>query len=88
MGEVVDTKKMNCFEQWQLIESALGKAQERGAKIIIGTDADEAGDRLAERLTELVPGARRDRPTAKDWNEQLQKVEAFREQRRGVEMGM
>jgi len=39
----------------------------------VGTDADVAGDVLAERIAELVPGIERQRPTAGDWNEQLQR---------------
>jgi len=62
-------------EQWELIGSALRKAQRRGTQIIIGTDADPGGDQLAARLSELVPGTtRRERPIAKDWNDQLREL--------------
>jgi hypothetical protein len=50
--------------------------KERGYEIIAAFNADKAGDRLAERLSEHLAGAvRRDRPderTGKDWNDLLQ----------------
>lgn len=60
-------------EQWDLIGSALKKSNERGAAVVIATDADAAGDALAERIAALAPGAERQRPDrGKDWNDQLQ----------------
>ncbi|XSG84092.1 MAG: DUF3991 and toprim domain-containing protein [Methylohalobius sp. ZOD2] len=60
-------------EQWELLHGALAKAEARGAEVIIGTDTDPAGDRLAEHIEELAPGAEREVPEAgKDWNDQLQ----------------
>lgn len=58
--------------QWDLIRAALDKAQKRVAEVVIGTDADDAGDRLAERIEALAPGAERQQPSqGKDWNDQL-----------------
>jgi 5S rRNA maturation endonuclease (ribonuclease M5) len=65
-------------EQWELVEASLAKARKRGAQVVIGTDADEGGDKLAKRLAELAPGADRERPKAKDWNEQVLDVTAKR----------
>jgi hypothetical protein len=56
--------------------------KERGYEIIAAFNADKAGDRLAERLSEHLAGAvRRDRPDerlGKDWNELLQHQRAQR----------
>jgi 5S rRNA maturation endonuclease (ribonuclease M5) len=61
--------------QRELVQGALKKAADRGAKIVIATDADDAGHKLAEQLTSLAPpGAKieRHQPTqGKDWNDQL-----------------
>jgi hypothetical protein len=47
----------------------------RGYEIVAAFNADKSGDRMADRMRELVgSGVRRDRPSAdrgKDWNEQL-----------------
>jgi hypothetical protein len=41
-------------------------------RMVVATDADEAGDRMAEQIMALVPGrAERERPPAKDWNDVL-----------------
>lgn len=59
-------------EQWQALTAKLTEAQERGASVVVGTDADEPGDRLAARIGELTSGAKRDEPEeGKDWNQQL-----------------
>ncbi|WP_225741619.1 DUF3991 and TOPRIM domain-containing protein [Halospina sp. K52047b] len=59
-------------EQWEALAAKLTEAQERGASVVIGTDADEPGDKLAARIEELTPGAKRDEPEqGKDWNQQL-----------------
>jgi len=60
-------------DQWAVLETALLNKQAQGAALVAGTDADVAGDVLAERIAELVPGIERQRPTAGDWNEQLQR---------------
>jgi len=63
-------------EQWHVLKAALVATQEKGAALVIATDADAAGDKLAEQIEALVSSAERQRPTAgKDWNDQLQ-VEA------------
>lgn len=60
--------------QRDLVRSALVRADKRGAEIVLGTDADEAGRKLAEQLQELAVGVRmlRHEPTdGKDWNDAL-----------------
>lgn len=67
-------------KQRELVGSTFSEAAARGAQIIIATDADAAGDRLAKELAELAPSAKRARPQqGKDWNEQLQLVARERE---------
>lgn len=62
-------------EQWQVLGAALANKRQQGAALVIGTDADAAGDKLAEQIEALAPGAERQRPASgKDWNEQLEKV--------------
>jgi 5S rRNA maturation endonuclease (ribonuclease M5) len=62
-------------QQRELVQAALTKATERGAKIVIATDADEQGKKLAKELKELAPNVaiiEREEPTrGKDWNEEL-----------------
>lgn len=59
-------------EQRQTLQDRLAEAVGRGAKIAIATDADAAGDELAQVVFQMAPGARRERPEqGKDWNEQL-----------------
>jgi DNA primase len=56
------------------VRSALIKADKRGAEIVLATDADEAGRKLAEQLQGLAVGVRmlRHEPTdGKDWNDAL-----------------
>ena len=61
--------------QRELVQAALKKAAERGATIVIATDNDEQGKKLAQELKELAPKLaiiEREEPTrGKDWNEQL-----------------
>lgn len=61
--------------QRELVQAALKKAAERGATIVIATDNDEQGKKLAKELKELAPQLaiiEREEPTrGKDWNEQL-----------------
>ena len=59
-------------EAWALVSKALRKAQEeRGMAVVVATDNDTAGDRLAQQIEALAPGAERQRPESKDWNDQL-----------------
>jgi hypothetical protein len=49
-----------------------------GSIVVLATDNDEAGDRLAEKLRGLVRGVTSERhrpPAGKDWNEWLQRCE-------------
>lgn len=60
--------------QRDLLRGALTKATARGATVFIATDADPAGDKLANEIAALAPvGAaiERQRPDDKDWNDQL-----------------
>ena len=59
-------------EQWQVLAAALANKQKQGVALVIGTDADAVGDKLAAQIAELAPSAERQRPTAKDWSDQLQ----------------
>lgn len=62
-------------EQWQVLKTTLAAKQEQGAALVIATDADPAGDKLAGEIEALTPGAERQRPTVgKDWNDQLAQV--------------
>jgi len=62
-------------EQWQVLKATLEAKQEQGAALVIATDADQAGDKLAAQIQALAPGAERQQPTAgKDWNDQLAQV--------------
>jgi 5S rRNA maturation endonuclease (ribonuclease M5) len=65
--------------QRDLVRGALTKAAARGATIVIATDADEAGHKLAKQLTDLAaPGAQveRQQPTqGKDWNDNLKALQ-------------
>lgn len=60
-------------EQWAVLETLLSDKHRQGAVLVVGTDADAAGDRLAEQIAALVP-VERERPAAGDWNEQLQQT--------------
>lgn len=68
--------------QVDLVQSALMKASERGAEIVLATDQDDAGDKLAAHITLLAsPGARLSRllPKFKDWNQDLAELERTRD---------
>ena len=56
--------------------------QARGYEIVTAFNADKSGDRMADRMRELLGSAvRRDRPSGergKDWNEQLKSLRAER----------
>ena len=57
--------------------------KERGYEIVTAFNADKSGDRMADRLRELLRSeVRRDRPSGdggKDWNEQLKSLRAVQE---------
>jgi hypothetical protein len=57
--------------------------KERGYEIVTAFNADKSGDRMADRMRELLGSdIRRDRPSGdrgKDWNEQLKSVRAEQE---------
>lgn len=58
-------------EQMELARSAIAKAQNRGSRVVVGTDADPPGEKLAQRLSDGYSGIERALPTSKDWNDQL-----------------
>ncbi len=62
-------------KQRDLLAGALAKAHQRGAEIVLATDADEAGEKLAGEARGLAPaGANIERETpkhGKDWNDQV-----------------
>lgn len=64
--------------QRELVRSVLVKTAGRGAEIVIATDNDEGGEKLAEELSRLVPAGlcrcRREIPSCKDWNDQLKGI--------------
>lgn len=62
-------------EQVELVQSVLEKAHRREAVLVLATDNDEAGQRLARQVAGLAPhgmAIERDTPQAKDWNDDLQ----------------
>jgi 5S rRNA maturation endonuclease (ribonuclease M5) len=62
------------LEQWAVLQAILLDKHSQGAVLVVGTDADVAGDQLAEQVAALVPGVERERPDMGDWNEQLQQT--------------
>lgn len=76
--------------QRELVRSALAKAAERGAEIVIATDADEPGRKLAAEVQALAPrGAklyRQEPDQGKDWNDQMR--EQVRQAERSRSYGM
>jgi len=76
--------------QRELVRSVLAKAAERGAEIVIATDADEPGRKLAAEVQGLAPrGAklyRQEPDQGKDWNDQLR--EQVRQAERSRSYGM
>ena len=76
--------------QRELVRSVLAKATERGAEIVIATDADEPGRKLAAEVQALAPrGAklyRQEPDQGKDWNDQLR--EQVRQAERSRSYGM
>jgi hypothetical protein len=61
--------------QRQLVAAVMRDAAQRGAALVMATDADEAGEKHAQALKALAPGAAslyRDRPApGLDWNDQV-----------------
>ena len=61
--------------QRDLVGSVMKKAGERGATVIVATDADAPGRVLAQQIKSLAPpGARLERQepvNGKDWNDQV-----------------
>lgn len=62
-------------KQCNLIADLFAKATERGAIIVLATDADEPGRKLAGQLRDLAPASatieRQEPPYCKDWNDEL-----------------
>lgn len=61
-------------EQLELIQALLIDAHGRGVEVVIGTDNDDGGDKLAEKIQDLTPvQLERHLPkkTGDDWNQQL-----------------
>lgn len=62
--------------QRELVRQVIERSAARGAEIVIATDADEAGQKLAQELAQLAPkglNLRQEEPQgAKDWNDMLQ----------------
>lgn len=65
-----------------LVRGVLVKAAGRGAEVVLATDLDEAGRKLAQEVARLAPaGARLSRvepANGKDWNDQLREYERDR----------
>lgn len=64
----------------------ISAAHERGATIEVATDSDEAGQKLGQKVAEVVPvGAKLEerKPKHKDWNDELQYQERDASQRQG-----
>lgn len=61
--------------QRDVVRSVLADAYQRGAEIVIATDADDAGRRLAAEIQALAPAGakieRQEPKTGKDWNDEL-----------------
>lgn len=67
-GQMSDSQK-------EIVAYAMSRAHERGAALVLATDADDAGEKHAQALRSLAPEAAtlyRESPQAdSDWNEQL-----------------
>ena len=63
-------------QQHELIYGLIVKAAARAANIIVATDNDEAGEQYFTKISELVSPivVERERPSAKDWNDQLREI--------------
>lgn len=70
-------------DQRALVRAILAKAAEREAEVIIATDADEPGRKLAAELQTLAPAganvARQEPTQGKDWNDQVKVYDGDRE---------
>jgi len=58
-------------EQWAVIETLAANAEKAGVALVVATDADAAGDKIAQQIVAIAPNAHRERPHGKDWNAQL-----------------
>lgn len=61
-------------DQLELLRRTLVKASERGAELVLATDNDADGDKLASKIQAVAPAeikSKRDRPDTNDWNDQL-----------------
>ena len=59
-------------EQMELARSAIFKAQNRGSKVMVGTDNDPGGEKIAKWLSNGYSGIERELSAyGKDWNEQI-----------------
>lgn len=63
-------------KQRDLIQGLVIKATVRNVEVVVATDNDESGEQYYADIVELAGSTpvRRDKPTAKDWNEQLRKL--------------
>jgi 5S rRNA maturation endonuclease (ribonuclease M5) len=51
---------------------ALRQVLEQGGQVVVAFDADQAGEIMAWRIAQELPGVRRMKPSyGKDWNERL-----------------
>ena len=58
--------------QMELARSAIAKAQNRGSKVVMGTDNDPEGEKIAKRFSDGYSSIERELPAyGKDWNEQI-----------------
>lgn len=63
-------------KQRQLLREHLASAKARGAEIILATDNDDGGNKLAAEISRLIPDAHMTRAfpkDVKDWNDMLKK---------------
>lgn len=61
-------------QQLNLLSRTLEGANARGAVVVLATDNDRDGEKLASKIQAVAPAemkSKRDRPDAKDWNEQI-----------------
>lgn len=76
--------------QRALVAVILRAAADRGAEIVVATDRDDAGGKLADELLALAPSwakVRREEPrNGKDWNDQVQARAKIDERKAGLGM--
>lgn len=63
-------------KQKELLKSMIAKAHARGAEVVLGLDADTAGDKMCQEIRAMarecgVDYLKRELPTSKDWNDDL-----------------